>query len=1224
MVAALKTNFRRVLEFAQRGAGRYSSAMKIRSLALLVCACLSVSLSARAQSSRPGMGAIVYADANGTGVTFRTWAPNATTVVVKGSFNGWGSTALKKDPPGGTWSVDVPNARANQEYKFVINGTHKKDPRGFRVVNSAGNSIIYDHRAFDWGSSTNFQAIWRNDLVIYEMHVGSYNAESWLPSTFDQCIEKIPYLKALGISAVELMPTMEFPGDRSWGYNPSDLYAIESSFGGPDGLKRFVKACHENGIAVIMDVVHNHYGPSDLEMWQYDGWSQNGLGGIYFYNEKWKAQTDWGDTRPDFGRPEVKNFIHDQIRMLVEKYKIDGFRWDSVYNIRNYSGSENPEGAAMLAKVNDWLAEVHPNVFRIAEDHAFDTPVNFEAQWDHGFLNAMRWLVTASSDTDRNMDALAYHLSNGGFYRVVYVESHDTCGDLNDKHRLPRDIHFDDPQGYWAKKRALLGNMIALISPGIPMIFAGSEMNEDWTFSNNTALRWSLTNSNAGIVRAYSDLIRLRRDKYGNTTALKQVGKANVTHVNNTQKIVGVVRWDQGGQSDDVLLALNCSATAQNNYSLPFPSDGTWHCLYNSDLKAYDASFGGVGPGIGGTVVASGGNAKLNLGAYSLQVYSKTPIPQMSAASFHPPNPSGCGTVVTITYNPGDGALKQANPVYAYIGRNVWQYPSNHLMTLSNGLWKLDYAVPNLTYEFNLSFTDGAGNWDNNEGLNWAVPVSNCGDLPSTATWEPHVPQGCMPLTIVYHPNGGPLMGATNAFIHVGQNGWNNVTQLPLAQFGENEWRITYSIPEDTWQVDFVFFTQTGPGEGDRTWDNNNGKNWQVMVQNCLRVNEPSLFITNPPPSTNVAEQVKQIALQGTAHLLTGHLHWSNSLNGATGSIAYATNWSIGAIPLAEGVNLIRVSGTNSSVNPNHGAGDSPANTPYITATNWVNGQNGGTGLQPWRIRTSGGSSASTVYANTNCSFAPTSYAWALQAADGGFVEAIRPLSAPLRPGDKLTLVMQNGGVDGGKDNSSIGVAFENRFGQRLTEFLFNGGYDCYYINDAVWRDTGIPWGRITRNITLEMLTELTYRLTINGQAFEGELKEQSEMLLAQLRFWNWNAGGGDQRKLFIGTFSIQGDPLPVFTYSAETAVTRAWSSIRETTAVTIADGDLVATVNNLTGINSNVWVAHTLSNQAWNWSLLPNDQYIVVPSNRTVVITPNTTNALNLYSLGKPGGVAD
>jgi 1,4-alpha-glucan branching enzyme len=135
------------------------------------------------------------------------------------------------------------------------------------------------------------------------MHVGSYNAESWLPSTFDQCIEKIPYIKSLGVSAVKLMPVNEFPGDRSWGYNPSDPYAIEASFGGPDGLKRFVKACHENGLAVLIDVVHNHYGPSDLEMWQYDGWSTGGYGGIYFYND-WKANTDWGSTRPTTAAPK--------------------------------------------------------------------------------------------------------------------------------------------------------------------------------------------------------------------------------------------------------------------------------------------------------------------------------------------------------------------------------------------------------------------------------------------------------------------------------------------------------------------------------------------------------------------------------------------------------------------------------------------------------------------------------------------------------------------------------------------------------------------------------------------------------------------------------------------------------------------------------------------------------------------------------------------------------
>ena len=165
---------------------------------------------AEAQSSRSGIGAIPYADTGGTGVTFRTWAPNASSVAVKGAFNGWGSTALAKESSGGLWSVDIPRAKAGDEYKFVVNGTYKKDPRGRRTVNSAGNSIVYNPAAFNWGDSTNFSRPWRNDLVIYQMHVGTYNAESWLPSTFEQRNKKIPYIKSLGVSAVKLMPTAPY------------------------------------------------------------------------------------------------------------------------------------------------------------------------------------------------------------------------------------------------------------------------------------------------------------------------------------------------------------------------------------------------------------------------------------------------------------------------------------------------------------------------------------------------------------------------------------------------------------------------------------------------------------------------------------------------------------------------------------------------------------------------------------------------------------------------------------------------------------------------------------------------------------------------------------------------------------------------------------------------------------------------------------------------------
>lgn len=1179
-----------------------------------------MAVSSLAQSSRTGMGATPYADASGTGVTFRTWAPYASTVVVKGGFNGWGSTALAKESTNDLWSVDVPGARAGQEYKVVVNGAYKKDPYGTRVVNSAGNSIVYNQSAFDWGSDGDFSAIWRNDLVIYQMHVGIYNAESWLPSTFDQCIEKIPYIKSLGVSAVKLMPVNEFPGDRSWGYNPSDPYAIESAFGGPDGLKRFVKACHENGLAVLIDVVHNHYGPSDLEMWQYDGWSQNGLGGIFFYNEGWKAATMWGDTRPDYGRQAVKDYIHGQIRMFVEDYHVDGFRWDSVYNIRHFVSSNtvwNPDGSAMLAQVNDWLAVHHPDVFRIAEDHAFDSPVNFEAQWDHGFQSDVRWLATAGSDSDRDMNVLAGQLRDTGLDRVVYVESHDTCGDLNNKHRLPYDIDSGDANSYWAKKRALLGNAIALVSPGIPMIFAGSEMHEWYTFSNNEALRWSLTNQNAGIVRAYSDLIHLRRNAYGNTAGLKNADHIDVHHVDNAAKVVGMVRWDAGGQTDDVVLVLNCTATARTNYYVSFPSAGTWYCLYNSDATAYDASFGGIGPAVGGTVVA-GAAASLDLGAYSLQIYAKSPIPQDSAATFDPPNPDGCDTVVAITYAPGDGPLAEATAISAYVGRNDWQDPSTIPMAPSGDVWVLAYTIPSLTYELNLSFTDGTETWDNNDGLNWSVPVSNCGDLPSEASWEPGLPQGCIPLQINYHPNGGPLMGASNVAVFIGRNDWTTEAQtLPMTEQSENEWTATYSIPDDTWQADFVFNGLIGSNV---VWDNNDRADWHVRVQGCLAVDQPYVVLSQPPPATNVAAEIATIALHGAADLLTGHLRWTNRLNGASGAIAYATNWSIPAVPLAEGVNVIRVSGTNSAVNPNDGAWDSPAHAAY--ASGWVGGSNGGQQFAPWQITGAGASMADAATEDGTLSLGPR--AWALQADGGLLVEAIRPFAAGLQPGDVVSFVFENGGVDGGAGASSIGVAFHNRFDQRLTEFRFDGGSNSFVIYDGELRDTGLPWSNTPQTNTLEILTSFTYRLTVNGQAFEGAFADASAYEPVYVRFWNWNAGGGNERKVYVGSLAVAGDPLPVFAYSAETAVTRA-ASTSQTCQVLgltlVSGGGLAAAVSNLNGLADNVWGADVLTNGGWNWAKLAAGEYELVPSNSTVLLTPVVTNGLKLISIGKPGG---
>ena len=175
---------------------------------------------------------------------------------------------------------------------------------------------------------------------------------------------------SLGVNAVELMPIGEFAGAISWGYNPSAPYAVESDYGGVEGFKHFVKTCHEKGIAVILDVVYNHFGPSDLDLWQFDGWRENDKGGIYFYND-WRSSTPWGDSRPDYGRAEVREYIRNNALMWLDDYHVDGLRIDMSFYIRAVDeGADIPEGWSLIQWINDDIQKKHPGAIVIAEDYA--------------------------------------------------------------------------------------------------------------------------------------------------------------------------------------------------------------------------------------------------------------------------------------------------------------------------------------------------------------------------------------------------------------------------------------------------------------------------------------------------------------------------------------------------------------------------------------------------------------------------------------------------------------------------------------------------------------------------------------------------------------------------------------------------------------------------------------------------------------------------------------
>jgi 1,4-alpha-glucan branching enzyme len=565
-----------------------------------------LSMTSASPSTQEGMGAMPYQE----GIGFRVWAPHADKVSVTGSFNNWSKTANPMIHEGnGYWSCDIAEAKAGDQYRYIIVSDSRElsriDPYAREVTSSVGNAIVHDP-AFDW-SQGDYRTPPFNEMVIYEMHIGTFNDQpGGPPGNLNSAIEKLPYLEELGINAIEVMPPMEFAGGFSWGYNPALIFAIESDYGGPKAFKEFIKAAHAHGIAVIFDVVYNHFGPSDLDIWQFDGWSENDKGGIYFYND-WRSQTPWGETRPDYGREEVRRYILDNAIMWLEEYQVDGLRWDMTAFIRNVHGNDNdqehdiPEGWNLMQWINDEIKSRNPGKISIAEDmkdnpfltkETRDGGAGFDAQWDPGFVHSIREAILLPDDKARNMDAvrgaITHSYEKEPFKRVIYTESHDEVA--NGRARVPEEISPGDAATWQAKKLSTLGAALVFSSPGIPMIFQGQEFLEDDWFHDQDPIDWTKKDTYSGILQLYRDLIRLRRNRDGTTRGLAGY-HTNVYHVNDKEKIIAFHRWNNGGPRDDVIVVVNMANHAFEGYKIGFPRAGNWEVRFNSDWSGYDPTF---------------------------------------------------------------------------------------------------------------------------------------------------------------------------------------------------------------------------------------------------------------------------------------------------------------------------------------------------------------------------------------------------------------------------------------------------------------------------------------------------------------------------------------------------------------------------------------------------------------------------------------------------------
>lgn len=570
-----------------------------------------------APSVRSGMGAIPYPG----GVTFRVWAPDASAVAVSLGPPGSVAVVALGTEGSGVWSADVGGVDPGQQYQYLLTTSPalppRVDPYARNVLDGGPNrdanaAVVYDEAAFDWGSAAWNAPGW-TELVIYELHVGSFSVAPGEPvGRFTDVVDKLPHLQSLGVNAIELLPVAEFEGEVSWGYDPGVPFSVAVAYGGPDGLKSLVRAAHGAGIAVLLDVVYNHFGPPDSILWDFDGQGPTWEGGIYFYGTRWPGDQRpqagaWG-SRPDYGRPEVRQFIRDNVLAWLTDYRIDGLRFDATAYIRSIDGSGSPdqaipEGRLLLQEITGDIEASQPWKLTIAEDLRGDASITspassggygFDSQWDSEFLWAVRQTVELVDDSERDMNVIAAQLQRRfgarATGRVIFTESHDADG--NGRTRLPTEIDPSQPDSWWSKKRSTLAAALVFTAPGIPMIFQGQEfLNQDPFVPTIPPLDWSDATRYAGILALYRDLIHLRRDWHDTTRGLRGDG-LNVFHVNNSDKVIAYHRWSLGGPLDDVVVVLNFANRGDSGYTIGLPRAGRWRVRFNSDWSGYDPSFG--------------------------------------------------------------------------------------------------------------------------------------------------------------------------------------------------------------------------------------------------------------------------------------------------------------------------------------------------------------------------------------------------------------------------------------------------------------------------------------------------------------------------------------------------------------------------------------------------------------------------------------------------------
>ncbi|MDR0137887.1 1,4-alpha-glucan branching enzyme [Metabacillus idriensis] len=546
------------------------------------------------------------------GTVFTVWAPHALEVRVAGDFNHWDGSnhKLERVNDQGIWSAFIQDIKEGDLYKYEIitqknEKILKSDPFAFYAeVKPNTASIVYDLADYEWNDQKwqkkkRQKEIYNRPMYIYELNLCSWKKkeDGSLYTYLELADVLIPYVLDHGFTHIELLPIIEHPYDRSWGYQGTGYYAATSRYGTPHELMKFIDLCHQNNLGVIMDWVPGHFCKDAHGLYYFDGEPT-------FEYERYEDRENevWGTANFDLGKPEVQSFLISNALFWLEKYHIDGFRVDAVANMLYWQNTEepheNPFAVNFLRKLNENVFAYDPGVLMIAEDSTdfplvtsptSDGGLGFNYKWNMGWMNDILKYMEAPPEQRKHLHhKVSFSLIYAFTENFILPLSHDEV--VHGKRSLLNKM----PGDYWqkfAQYRLLLGYMMT--HPGKKLLFMGGEFAQFDEWKDLEQLDWVLDDfdmhqKSRTYFKELMAVYKRQRPLYEQDHS--QEGFEWIDVNNSDQSIFSFIRR---GLKPNEQLVVVCNFTPQtyHEYKVGVPADTKYIEIMNSD----DTVFGGSG-----------------------------------------------------------------------------------------------------------------------------------------------------------------------------------------------------------------------------------------------------------------------------------------------------------------------------------------------------------------------------------------------------------------------------------------------------------------------------------------------------------------------------------------------------------------------------------------------------------------------------------------------------